>query len=456
MPLIDGNMKELLEMTASRSIGYAAGISSRPVAPGSQDIARLDALAGTLPQTPCDPKEVLSLLDDIGSPATVATTGGRYFGFVTGGSVPAAVAANWLAAIWDQNAGLTVMSPVAAKLEEVVLAWMLDLLALPKSCGAGFVTGTTMANFTALAAARTTLLRRSGWDVENDGLFGAPPFRVIVGEEVHVSLTKALGLLGLGRSRVIRVPADSQGRMRADALPDLDDRTLICLQAGNVNSGAFDPAKDICSRAREAGAWVHVDGAFGLWAAVSPQYAHLVEGFHLADSWAIDCHKWLNVPYDSGIAVIRAPETLHQAMAVGAAYLQTNDARQPSHYTPESSRRARGIELWAAIRSLGREGLREIIERNCRLATVFSEGLRRAGFDVMNEVVLNQVLVSFGSVEDTHRVIAGVQNEGTCWCGGTTWHGRAAMRISVSSWATTEEDVERSLAAILRIANHRA
>ena len=445
-------MKDLLELAAARSAQYAAGVNTRRVAPAPAGLARLDALGGRLPQTPSDPKQVLALLDDIGSPATVATTGGRYFGFVTGGALPAAVAANWLAAIWDQNAALSVMSPVGAKIEEIVLAWMLELMGLPASCGAGFVTGTTMANFSALAAARTALLERRGWNVEEEGLFGAPALRVIVGEEVHVSLLKALAMLGLGRSRVIRVPADGQGRMRADALPKLDDQTLICIQAGNVNTGAFDPAAEICSRAREAGAWVHVDGAFGLWAAISPRHAHLVEGCSLADSWAIDCHKWLNVPHDSGMAVVRAPEHLRRAFAVSAAYLQISEVREPSHYTPEASRRARGIELWAAIRSLGREGLGELVERNCRQAALFADRLQRAGFEVLNEVVLNQVLVSFGSPEETRRIIAEVQNDGTCWCGGTVWHGRTAMRISVSNWATTDDDVERSLAAILRIA----
>src|SRR5690348_13065376 len=259
-------MKDLLESAAARAARYAAGVNNRRVAPAPQDVARLDALGGPLPQTPSDPKEILALLDDIGSPATVASSGGRYFGFVTGGAVPAAVAANWLAAIWDQNAAFSAMSPVAAKVEEIALAWTLELLGLPPSCGAGFVTGTTMANFSALAAARTALLKRCGWDVEADGLFDAPPLRVIVGEEVHVSLLKALAMVGLGRSRVTRVPADGQGRMRAEALPELDDRTLICIQAGNVNSGAFDPAGEICSRARAAQAWVHVDGAFGYWA----------------------------------------------------------------------------------------------------------------------------------------------------------------------------------------------
>ncbi len=446
------DMKALLEETAARAARYAAAVGEMRVAPRREEVARLEALAGPLPQGPSDPRETLALLDDVGSPATVATTGGRYFGFVIGGALPAAVAANWLTGIWDQNAAFSVMSPVAAKIEEIALAWTIELFGLPKSCGAGFVTGTTMANFSALAAARTALLDRAGWDVEEAGLFGAPPLQVVVGEEVHVSLLKALSLLGLGRSRVIRVAVDAQGRMKAGALPELHERTLVCIQAGNVNTGAFDPAQEICSRAREAGAWVHVDGAFGLWAAASPRYAGLLEGVSLADSWAIDCHKWLNVPYDSGMAVVRAPEYLKKAMTLAAAYLQAGDAREPSHYTPEASRRARGIEIWAAMRSLGREGLRDLIERNCRFARVFAEGLKEAGFEILNEVVLNQVLVSFGSAEETRRVIADVQEEGTCWCGGTQWQGRTAMRISVSSWATTEEDVERSLAAIVRVA----
>jgi glutamate/tyrosine decarboxylase-like PLP-dependent enzyme len=345
------------------------------------------------------------------------------------------------------------MSPVAAKLEEIVLAWIIELFGLPKTCGAGFVTGTTMANFSALAAARTALLKRAGWDVEENGLFEAPAIRVVVGEEVHVSLLKALALLGLGRSRVIRVPVDGQGRMKAGALPPLDARTIVCIQAGNVNTGAFDPAKEIISRARDVGAWVHVDGAFGLWAAVSPRYAHLLDGAAGADSWAIDCHKWLNVPYDSGLAVVREPDRLRDAFALSAAYLQSSAVREPCFYTPEASRRARGIELWAAIRSLGRDGLRDLIERNCRFAAVFAQGLRNAGFEVLNNVVLNQVLVSFGSPEETQRVIGEVQREGTCWCGGTHWQGRTAMRISLSSWAPTDEDVERNLEAIILIAN---
>ncbi|MGA7905899.1 MAG: aminotransferase class V-fold PLP-dependent enzyme [Candidatus Sulfotelmatobacter sp.] len=445
-------MKNLLEETARRAARYVTEIGNRRVAPLPESVSRLEALGGPLPESPSDPMEVLALLDDVGSPATVATTGGRYFGFVIGGSLPAALATNWLAGAWDQNAAMYVMSPVTARIEEIVMSWMAQLLGLPPGSGMGFVTGTTMANFSALAAARTALLTRAGWNVEEDGLFGAPPIRVIAGDEVHISVLKALSMLGLGRSRLTRVPADSQGRMRADALPALDNCTLVCLQAGNVNTGAFDPAREVCARAHEAGAWVHVDGAFGLWAAVSPQYAPLLNGAGAADSWAIDCHKWLNVPYDSGVAVVRDPEPLRTAMTLSAAYLTPSEYREPWHYAPEGSRRARGVELWAAIRSLGRSGLREMVERNCRAANRFAERLRQAGFAILNDVVLNQVLVSFGSPEQTRRVIAGIQSDGTCWCGGTQWQGHTAMRISVSNWATTDEDVERSAEAMIRIA----
>lgn len=445
-------MKELLSDTALRAARYVSEIGKRRVAPWPEDVARLERLGGPLPQDPSDPEEILALLDDIGSPATVATTGGRYFGFVIGGTLPAALAANWMAGAWDQNAAMQVMSPVAAKLEEIVMEWVVDLLGLPATSGAGFVTGTTMANFSALAAARTAILKRSGWNVEEDGLFEAPAIRVVVGEEAHISVLKALSLLGLGRSRVITVPADGQGRMRADALPVLDEHTVLCIQAGNVNTGAFDPAKEICSRAREAGAWVHVDGAFGLWGAVSPLDAPLLDGVNAADSWAIDCHKWLNVPYDSGMAVVREPEHLRNAMALSAAYLTPGAGREPWHYTPDASRRARAVELWAAIRSLGRSGLREMIERNCRQARLFADCLKAAGLHVLNDVVLNQVLVSFGTADQTRRVIEEIQKDGTCWCGGTQWHGHTAMRISVSSWATTDTDVERSVAAMVRIA----
>jgi glutamate/tyrosine decarboxylase-like PLP-dependent enzyme len=363
------------------------------------------------------------------------------------------VAANWLATAWDQNAGLPVLSPVASALEKVVLGWLLDILKLPATCGGGFVTCATMGNFSGLAAARHTLLAHQGWDVEAQGLFGAPPITVVVGDEVHVSALKALTMLGLGRDRVVRVPVDDQGRMRADALPSLTDSTIVCIQAGNVNTGAFDPAEEICAAARAAGAWVHVDGAFGMWAAAAPDRAHLVAGLENADSWATDAHKWLNVPYDSGLVFVRDASALKASLSASAAYLVQDEDRIPYHYTPEFSRRARGVEIWAALRSLGREGVADLIERTCQYATQFAQGLAAAGYQILNDVVSNQVLVSFGDAETTRRVIAGIQADGTCWCGGTVWQGHTAMRISVSSWATTETDVEHSLEAMLRVAD---
>ena len=443
----------LFSTAAACGARYLTAVRGRRVAPDPADVARLRALGGPVPETETDPAEVVRLLDEIGSPATVAISGGRYFGFVTGGALPAARAANVLAAAWDQNAGLRVMSPTAAALEDIAIGWMTDLLHLPGDCTVGFVTGATMANFSCLAAARNHLLARAGWDVEADGLFGAPPLTVIVGDEVHVSALKALALVGLGRDRVVRVATDDQGRLRADRLPQLTANTIVCLQAGNVNTGSFDPFADACASARAAGAWVHVDGAFGLWAAASPEHAHLVAGLDRADSWATDAHKWLNVPYDCGLAFVRHGEAFQRSMQAQAAYLTAGAEREPMYTTPEASRRARGVEVWAALRSLGREGLRKLIAGNCAHAGRFADGLRSAGHSVLNEVVLNQVLVAFADDAHTQRVIDAVQRDGTCWCGGTRWHGRAAMRISVSSWATTDEDVEISLAAILDAAN---
>jgi len=444
--------QSLLVETARRAERYLSALEERCVVPEPEALKALQALDGPLPAEPSDPQAVLALLDEAGSPATVASAGGRYFGFVTGSTLPAALAANWLAGAWDQNGAMTVMSPVAARLEEVALRWLQELLGLPEGCGAGFVTGTTTGNFMGIVAARHALLKRLGWDVEAQGLFGAPPIQVVVGEEVHASLLKALALAGLGRERVLRVPVDGQGRMRAEALPPLTPATLLCLQAGNVNTGGFDPAAEIIPAAREAGAWVHVDGAFGLWAAAAPARRHLMEGFSQADSWATDCHKWLNTPYDCGLVLVREPAALRAANSVQAAYLIQDEDREPFHYTPEMSRRARGIEVWAALRSLGRSGLAELVEGCCRHAARFARGLDEAGYQVLNQVELNQVLVSFGEAEVTRRVIAAVQQEGVCWCGATVWQGQAAMRISVSSWATTEADVDRCLEAIIRTA----
>ena len=445
-------MKRVLESAAERAIRYLESLDDRSVGPLPDAIDRLAELDEPFPDKPTDSESVIAFLDEIGSPATVATAGRRYFGFVIGGCLPAALAANWLAGAWDQNAALVATSPVAAALEEIALRWLLDVLALPPECGGSFVTGTTMAHFTALAAARNAVLQKAGWDVESEGLFGAPPVAVVVGAEAHPSLFRALGLLGFGRERVIPVPVDGQGRMRPDAIPSLSGPAIVCIQAGNVNTGAFDPAKEICAIAHAAGAWVHVDGAFGLWAAAAPGRAHLTSGFADADSWATDAHKWLNVPYDSGLAFVRKPEFLRAAMSFQAAYLPQGSSREPSQYTPELSRRARGIEVWAALRTLGREGLADLIERTCRHAARFAEGFRKAGYRVLNEVVLNQVLVSFGDEGTTNRVIDSIQADGTCWCSGTVWQDQPAMRISVCSWATTEADVERSLSAILRAA----
>ena len=445
-------MRTLLEDAARRAIAYVETLPSRDVAPSPAAVAGLRRLEEPLPDRPSDPHEALALLDEVCSPATMAMAGPRFFGFVIGGALPATVAASWLATAWDQNTGLEPVTPATAALGRVALGWLLDLLRLPPGCAGAFVTGATMANFTALAAARHALLERAGWDVEAQGLFGAPPLAVVVGEEAHPTVHKALGLLGLGRERVVRVPVDAQGRMRAERLPALDAATIVCAQAGNVNTGAFDPLLEIAARARDAGAWLHVDGAFGLWAAASPAHAHLVEGVGEADSWATDAHKWLNVPYDCGLAFVRDGEALRNAMSIHAAYLPDGVSRDPSDFTPELSRRARGVEVWAALRTLGRAGVADLVERCCRHARRFASGLTAAGFEVLNDVVLNPVLVSFGDPEATQRAIAALQRDGTCWCGGTEWQGRTAMRISVCGWATSEDDVERSLAAMLRAA----
>ena len=446
-------MSDLLDDAAKRASRYLESLDTRSVAPAKEAVASLARFDQAFPEHPSSAETVLAELDEIGSPATMASAGGRFFGFVIGGALPATVAANWLATAWDQNTGFVVTSPANAALENVSLRWVKDIFHLPVQSAGGFVTCATAANFSALAAARHTLLARAGWDVEAHGLFGAPPLTIVVGDEVHASVQKALSLVGFGRDRVVRVPVDAQGRMRLDAFPDVDDRTIVCVQAGNVNSGAFDPIPEICERAHSYGAWVHVDGAFGMWAAAAPARAHLARGVEDADSWATDAHKWLNVPYDSGLVFTRNADALRKAMSVGGAYLAQDEDRVPYQYTPDFSRRARGIEVWAALRHLGRLGLADLIERTCRYAGRFAEGLRAAGYRVLNDTVLNQVLVSFGSPERTREVIARVQRDGTCWCGGTVWQGHTAMRISVSSWATTEADVERSLAAILNVAS---
>jgi glutamate/tyrosine decarboxylase-like PLP-dependent enzyme len=443
---------DLLRGAAERAIWYLQSLPERRVAPDDGALARLAEFDEPLRDGPDDPQRVIELLDDIGSPATMASAGPRFYGFVIGGSQPVAVAAQWLATAWDQNAGAAVASPVAAALEGVVRGWLVELFGLPGMTTVGFATGATMANMSAIAAARHAVLQRVGWDADEDGLTGAPEITVVVSDEIHPSLIKGLGLLGLGRRRVVRVPTDDQGRIRADALPRIDGPTIVCCQAGNVNTGAFDPIPEIVEWGHEGGAWVHVDGAIGLWAAAAPARAHLVRGLAGADSWATDAHKWLNVPYDSGLAFVKDPDPLRAAMGVTASYLPQSMMREAASAVPELSRRARVVEVWAVLRSLGRAGVADLIEQDCRHAARFAEGLREAGFEILNDVVLNQVLVSFGDPETTRRVAATIQQEGTCWAGTTEWQGHTAMRISVSSWQTTDADVDRSLRAIVAAA----
>jgi glutamate/tyrosine decarboxylase-like PLP-dependent enzyme len=451
-----------LEEAAAHAAQFLRGLPQRP-AGSTAGAAELRArLGGPLPQGPTDPAEVVAQLAKLADDGLVASAGPRYFGFVVGGGLPAAVAADWLAAAWDQNAGLFVLSPAAATVEDVAAGWLVDLFGLPAGTTTGFVTGATMANFTGLAAARHHVLAAAGWDVERDGLIGAPPVEVVVGAERHITLDVALRYLGFGTGRVRVVPADDQGRLRADLLAStlaaLKGPTIVCAQAGNVNTGAVDPLGPICDAAAERDAWVHVDGAFGLWAAASPARRHLVAGLERADSLATDAHKWLNVPYDSGLAFVTRPDAHRSAFTKTAAYMiagQTGE-RDADAFTPEASRRARGLPVWAALRSLGRSGVADLVDRCCRHARRFADALGGAdGVEVLNEVVLNQTLVRFtdpGGDHDgrTREVVRRIQADGTLWLGGTTWHGMAAARISVSNWRTTDEDVDRSVAAILR------
>ena len=451
-------MDELLATAAARAQAYLAALDDRAVAPGPAELAALQELAGPWSEQGADAGQVLAALDRLGSPATIASAGPRYFGFVTGGSLPVALAANWLAGAWDQNAFSSASSPLGAALEIACLEWLREIFGFPGAAGGAFVTGATMANFTALAAARHAVLANVGWDVERDGLFGAPPITVLAGDEGHAALLKAVRMLGLGEGRVRRLAVDGQGAIRTDSLPPIDGPTILCLQAGNVNSGAFDPAADLIPAAQDRGAWVHVDGAFGIWAKAAPALAAQAAGYERADSLAVDGHKWLNVPYDSGLTLVRDPSALHAAMSISAAYLPDAETREPYDYTPECSRRMRAVEIWAALATLGPDGLAELIETCCRHAAMMAQGLAGAGYEVLNDVRLNQVMVSFGDDERTERVIAGVQADGTAWCGGTRWHGRAAMRISFSSHATSDGDVAKTLDAILRVAqsNSRA
>ena len=446
-----------------RAREYVAGRTDRPVWASAGAAALRESLGGPLPDQPTLPIAIVESLARAAEPGLVTTTGPRYFGFVTGGALPAAMAADWLAAAWDQNAALYVMSPAASVVEEIAGAWLLDLLGLPPAASVAFTTGCHMANVTALAAARHELLRRVGWDVEARGLQAAPRLTAVVGDEVHVSVVGALRLIGIGSEALVRVPADGQGRMRPDALAStlerIDGPTIVCAQAGNVNTGAFDPFDSIADTCARHRAWLHVDGAFGLWAAASASLRVHVAGVSRADSWATDAHKWLNVPYDSGLAFTAHPEAHRAAMSLDAAYLvrSPGEPREPMDWTPEASRRARGFAVYAALRSLGRGGVAAMIERCCALAKRFANRLQSdPTIAILNEVVLNQVLVRVdGSDARTAETLRRVQDERVCWLGGTTWHGTHAMRISVSNWSTTDADVDRSADAILRAARRR-
>lgn len=447
--------EQYLDTTSTRHVGGTT--------PRAELMARL---GGPLSEHGMDPTEVIDALARNADPGLVATVGPRYFGFVTGGAVPVTVAADWLTSAWDQNGAMYVMSPATAVMEDVVSSWLIDLLGLPHGSSVGFVTGCHMANFTGLAAARHEVLRRAGWDVEAQGLQRAPQVRVIVGEEVHTSAVGALRMLGFGTTELIRVPVDGQGRMRADAFRETlvqgNGPTIVAAQVGNVCTGASDPVADIVAAAHEAGAWVHVDGAFGLWAAAVPELRAQVAGVEGADSWATDAHKWLNVPYDSGLAIVRHPAPHRAAMGLTASYLQrgTGEERVGMDWTPESSRRSRVTPLYALVRALGAGGIRDMIRRNCTLARRMAQRLAMApGVSILNDVVLNQVLARFdgGDSDATTRdVIARVQAEGTCWAGGAVWQGRQVMRISVSNWSTTADDIDRSADAILRCYESRS
>ncbi len=439
----------LLDQAHYYASDYLNGVDSREVFPTDESIARLAVFDEPLPVTGSDPEETLALLHTHGSPATVAQGGGRYFGFVNGGAHPPALAARWLADAWDQNSALYVMSPIAAKLETVCERWLNELFRLPEETAVGFVGGTSMSLVCGIAAARGELLRRQDWDVGEQGLFGAPDIRVVVSAQAHGAVLKTLSLLGLGRERVETVPADDQGAMIAQALPDLDEKTLLILQAGNVNSGAFDPMATLCARANEANAWVHVDGAFGLWAAASDKTYPLYKGAEQADSWSVDAHKTLNVPYDCGIVLCRSREALVNALQASGAYLQWSENRDGMLYTPDMSRRGRSMELWTALKTMGRQGVEALIDQLCDRARLFARLFTEHNFDVLNEVVFNQVLITCDTPEQTERTLALVQASGECWCGGTMWNDEPAIRVSVCSWVTTEEDVERSVAAFV-------
>ena len=443
---------DLLQSASQLAIAYAAGIAERAATPSPEALAQLIRFDEVLPTIGADPTETLHMLSEVAGAATMATTGPNYYGFVNGATYPVALGASFLASAWDQNAALPVMSPAAAAVYDVTRTWLLDLFGMPTETDVAFVTGATVANASGLAAARDALLAWAGWDAQADGLFGAPPINVVIGERAHTTLKKSLGLVGLGRNRVTIVPSDDQGRMRAELLPDLGVPVLVCAQAGEVNTGAFDPFEPIADWVAERNGWLHVDGAFGLWALADPSRAHLVQGLDRADSLATDGHKWLNVTYDCGIAFVTRPGALRRTFAATAGYLPPDSGFEAMHHTPQSSQRARQFEVWSVLRTLGRQGIVELIQRTSNVAAAIADRLNASGFTILNDVVLNQVLVRLGDPARTEALIAEIQADGRIWCGPTQWIGGTAMRISVSSWKTTVEDGERAADVIIECA----
>jgi glutamate/tyrosine decarboxylase-like PLP-dependent enzyme len=446
---------ELLHEAARLAVEYVAGTDGRPATPDAAALAGLDAFDEPLPDGPTDPSDALRLLSEVADPATMVSTGPNYYGFVNGATFPVALGAAFLVNAWDQNAALPVMSPAAAKLHDVARGWLLDVLRLPGHADVGFVTGATVANASCMAAARDELLERAGWDAKSDGLFDAPPITVVVGENTHSTVRKSLGLIGLGSDRVVKVLTDDQGRIDHTELPThLSGPVLVCAQAGEVNTGAFDPFDEIADwlAATTDNGWLHVDGAFGLWALADPSRTHLVAGLHRADSWATDGHKWLNVTYDCGIAIVAREGALRRTFSSVAGYLPPERGFEAMHHTPQSSQRARQVEVWAVLRTLGRSGVAELVQRASDGAQLIAEQLRGADFDVLNDVVINQVLLRYGSAATTEALIAEIQRDGRIWCGATQWRGETAMRVSVSSWKTTLDDAARAADVIVECA----
>ncbi len=441
---------DLLERAKNHTFDYMKNILCQPVFPNNMSLEALNVFREPLQEEHGDPYEIIDLLHKNGSPATVAQTGGRYFGFVNGGITPVALAAKWLSDAWDQNTALYVMSPISSTLEEICEKWLINLFNLPDDSAAGFVGGSSAATLCGLTAGRNTLLNNLGYDVSTKGLYGAPEIRVILGEGAHSTVYKVLSILGLGSERLIKIPTDEQGRIITDYVPELDNHTLLILQAGNVNSGAFDDFETLCPRARNAGAWVHIDGAFGLWAAASEELNHLTKGVELADSWSVDAHKTLNAPYDNGIIMCRNRYALINALHMTGSYIIYSNQRDGMLYTPDMSRRARIVELWATLKSLGKRGISELVHDLHNKAVYFANKLKQNGFEIKNDVCFNQVLVFFSSSHKTELILKKIQDSEECWCGGAKWQNQSVLRISVCSYRTTYEDIDRSVQTFIR------